>query len=299
MRVFTGSSNRRKTQFPKSVILNKSDINIFKRKKNGKVFQKWNVGDGDVDDIKIEVFDEIVLDDGSPVSKPRQYEKLYGWKDEWNKPADVKKQESWNKYIEFKKDWKNLVPKEKEKKVPIWYKFDPEDEDLGLKNEAHNSLGSVDDWKQMYNFLKKQKWIERDAEQTEDNKNKYTEKSQFVVDCSQLLGIGGEAVVIRKDVRDKVKKDKVKSKDEDQSKNEEKGKSKDKDEDQSKVDRKFEALKIIPIMKHNFENEKYNEMKNRVEARHDKADPEFNKVLMEREKRRKNQSQNENQNRKG
>ena len=107
----------------------------------------------------------------------------------------------------------------------------------------------------------------------------YTLKSEFVVDCSQLLGIGGEAVVIRKDVRDKVKKDG------DQSKNEEEGQSKD--------DRKFEALKIIPIMKHNFESEKLDEMKNRVETRHDKADPEFNRGFMEREKRRKIQTQNE------
>ena len=265
--------------------------------KNG---QEWNVGDGDVDDIKIEVFDEIVLEDGTKKEKPRRYEKQYGWKDEWevNKfyknqdfpPKDAGKKESWEKYKQFISDWKSLVAK---KKVPIWYKFDPEEQDgtFGLQSEAHNSLGSVDDWKKMYDFLKQQKWNERDSEQTEDNKNKYTEKSQFVVDCSQLLGIGGEAVVIRKDVRDKVKKDGDQSKDEDKSKNEEKGRSKD--------DRKFEALKIIPIMKHNFESEKIDEMKNRVEARHDKADPEFNKDLMERVKRRKMQKQNEKQNRKG
>ena len=257
--------------------------------KNG---QELNVGDGDVDDIKIEVFDEIVLKDGTKKQTPRRYEKQYGWKDDWevNKfyenqdfpPKDAGKKESWEKYKQFISDWKSLVAK---KKVPIWYKFDPTDpdEDFGLKSRAHNSLKGVDEWKGMYDFLKKQKWIERDAEQTEDNKNKYTEKSQFVVDCSQLLGIGGEAVVIRKDVREKVKK--VQSEDEDQSKNEEKGQSKD--------DRKFEALKIIPIMKHNFESEKLDEMKNRVEARHDKADPEFNRGFMEREKRRKIQTQNE------
>ena len=248
--------------------------------------QKWIVGDGDVDDIQIEVYDEIVLKDGTIEERPRQYEKLHGWKDEWkvykfyqnpdkkpeDKPEDpeqTKKQESWKKYQDFIKDWKSLVSK---RKVPIWYKFDPvaEDGEFGLTSYAHNSLKNVDEWKVMYDFLKDQKWNERDAEQTEDNKNKYTEKSQFVVDCTQLLGIGGEAVVIRKDVKEKVKTG------EDQS-----------DEDQSNA-REYEALKIIPIMKHNFESKKIDEMKKRVETRHDQADPEFNKEFMERQKQRQN-----------
>ena len=243
--------------------------------------QKWNVGDGvdEVDDIQIEVFDEIDLEDGTTEERPRQYEKLYGWKDEWKtnefyknqKPdsEDTEKLESWNKFQEFVKDWNSLVAK---RKVPIWYKFDPVDPDgeFGLMSSAHNSLKSVDEWKIMYDFLKDQKWNERDAEQTEDKKNKYTEKSQFVVDCTQLLGIGGEAVVIRKDVKEKVEKD------EDQS-----------DEEQPNA-REYEALKIIPIMKHNFESEKIDEMRNRVETRHDKADPEQNPGLKERERQRQN-----------
>ena len=243
--------------------------------------QKWNVGDGvdEVDDIQIEVFDEIDLEDGTTEERPRQYEKLNGWKDEWKtyefyknqkpNPEDTKKLESWNKFQEFVKDWNSLVAK---RKVPIWYKFNPEETDgeFGLMSSAHNSLKSVDEWKIMYDFLKDQKWNERDAEQTEDNKNKYTEKSQFVVDCTQLLGIGGEAVVIRKDVKEKVEKD------EDQS-----------DEEQPNA-REYEALKIIPIMKHNFESEKIDEMRNRVEARHDKADPEQNPGLKERERQRQN-----------
>ena len=243
--------------------------------------QKWNVGDGvdEVDDIQIEVFDEIDLEDGTTEERPRQYEKLYGWKDEWKtnefyknqKPdsEDTEKLESWNKFQEFVKDWNSLVAK---RKVPIWYKFNPEETDgeFGLMSSAHNSLKSVDEWKTMYEFLKKQKWNERDAEQTEDKKNKYTEKSQFVVDCTQLLGIGGEAVVIRKDVKEKVEKDN------DQS-----------DEEKPNA-REYEALKIIPIMKHNFESEKIDEMRNRVEARHDKADPEKNPGLMERERQRQN-----------
>ena len=256
--------------------------------------QKWNVGDGEVDDIQIEVLDEIVLKDGTIGFTPRQYEKQYGWKDEWkkykfyenpdHKPEDVEKHESWDKYKEFIKYWNSLVAK---RKVPIWYKFNPvaADGDFGLNNIAHNSLKSVDEWKIMYDFLKEQKWNERDAEQTEDKKNKYTEKSQFVVDCTQLLGIGGEAVVIRKDVKEKVKKDKDQS-DEDQSVADQSGEDQSVD-DQSNA-REYEALKIIPIMKHNFESEKIDEMINRVETRHDKADPEFNKGFMEKEKQRQN-----------
>ena len=45
--------------------------------------QPWNVGDGEVDDIQIEVFDEIVFEDDTTEERLRQYEKLYGWKDEW------------------------------------------------------------------------------------------------------------------------------------------------------------------------------------------------------------------------
>ena len=246
--------------------------------------REWNVGDGEVDDIKIEVFDEIVLEDGSTEEIPRQYEKLHDWKDEWKeyefyknpnqKPdgEDLKKQESWNKYQDFIKNWKSLVDK---RKVPIWYKFDPEDISGDFCGHlAHNSLKRVNEWNVMYEFLKGEKWLERDAEQTEDKKNKYTEKSQFVVDCTQLLGIGGEAVVIRKDVKEKV------STDEGQSDKNQSG--------EDHPDREYEALKIIPIMKHNFESEKIDEMKNRVETRHDKADPEFNKGYMEREKQRQN-----------
>ena len=252
--------------------------------------REWNVGDGEVDDIQIEVLDEIVLEDGTIGLTPRKYEEEYGWNDEWkeykfyqnpdkkpeDKPEDpeqTKKQESWKKYQDFIKNWKSLVDK---RKVPIWYKFNPvaDDGEFGLNDNDHNSLKSVDEWKVMYDFLKDQKWNERDAEQTEDKKNKYTEKSQFVVDCTQLLGIGGEAVVIRKDVKEKVKKDK------DQSDADQSGKD--------KPDREYEALKIIPIMKHNFESEKIDEMRKRVETRHDKADPEFNKEFMERQKQRQN-----------
>ena len=101
--------------------------------------------------------------------------------------------------------------------------------------------------------------------------NPYEEKSFFVVDCSQLLGIGGEAVVIRKDVAEKVVADKDKDK---------------------PLDRDFEALKIIPMMKHNFENEETLEnMKNRVNDRQEKADIE--KEFNRREERHRQQKQNQ------
>ena len=101
----------------------------------------------------------------------------------------------------------------------------------------------------MFNFLKEQKWNQRKDEKDEKGRNQYEEKSYFVVDCSQLLGIGGEAVVIRKSVQEKVGGVKP-------------------------VDLEYEALKIIPIMKHNFENEKIEEMEKRVTERHKQADIE-------------------------
>jgi hypothetical protein len=83
-----------------------------------------------------------------------------------------------------------------------------------------------------------------------------------VVDCSQLLGIGREAVVIRKDVADKIVQN----------------------EEDKPTDRKFEALKIIPMMQHNFESqEKLEDMKKRVDDRHSKADIETE--LLRRENR--------------
>ena len=251
--------------------------------KNGEdTLVEWNVGDKeDVADIEIAVFEEIlILEDGTTKETPRRYEKQFEWNDEWTsykfdpnqrpEPKDEQKLDSWKNYKKFINEWNSLVAK---RKVPIWYQFDPEKTD---NSEAHKgSMESITEWKVMYDFLKKEKWLERDAEQTEDKKNKYTEKSQFVVDCSQLLGIGGEAVVIRKSVAEKVGKDKDKFK-----------------------DREYEALKIIPMMKHNFESEKLEEMKQRVEDRHNKANPEFNKDFIEREKRRK-LINSENQDRKG
>ena len=234
------------------------------KKDSGKLVQ-WNVGDPN--DAVVDI--EIIVFEDDEMETPRRYEKQFHWNDDWTK-AQNKPSDRPQKYKDFITKWQSSVAK---RKVPIWYQFDPEKTD---NSEAHKgSMESITEWKVMYDFLKKEKWLERDAEQTEDKKNKYTEKSQFVVDCSQLLGIGGEAVVIRKSVAEKVGKDKDKFK-----------------------DREYEALKIIPMMKHNFESEKLEEMKQRVEDRHNKADPEFNKDFIEREKRRK-LINSENQNREG
>ena len=133
-------------------------------------------------------------------------------------------------------------------KVPGWYHFNPEDPEN--PPEHHNKMKEWDET--MFKFLKDQKWKERMAEKDEEGRNQYEEKSLFVVNCSQLLGIGGEAVVIRKAVSEKVGSTPEEQK-----------------------DREYEALKIIPIMKHNFEDEeKVKEMESRVNARHEQADPE-------------------------
>ena len=200
------------------------------------------------------------------MSKERRYEIEHGWEDEWkdkykfhlnpeepskkDQEEDKKKYDSWKRFNDFVKKWPKL---EENAKVPKWYKFDPTAEDGEFYAADHNSLKKMDTT--MFKFLKSKKWEVRDSEQTDDKKNKYVEKSEFVVDCDQLLGIGGEAVVIRKNVADKVRKEKDKK---------------------EPTDPEFEALKIIPMMKHNFESEqRLEDMKKRVDERHDKANIEI------------------------
>ena len=199
-----------------------------------------------VDDIRI-----VVYEDDDMIHE-RLYEKEYGWKDEWvnerfheNIPAetDRSRYDEYEKFLAFKKKWIELKNK---MKVPGWYHFNPSDP----KNRGDNH-NMMKDWDpKMFSFLEKQKWNVRINDQCAQGQ--YQEKSEFVVDCSQLLGIGGEAVVIRKLVAEKVGIN-----------------------IESKHDQKYEALKIIPIMRQNFENEyKLQEMKKKVNAQHDKADPE-------------------------
>ena len=217
----------------------------------------------DIDDIEIVVFEDAEM------TKRRRYEVDFKWEDDWkNKykfhqnPDEPSKEEeekynSWDRYQKFCKEWSKLEGKAK---IPKWYKFDPMDP-FSFQS-GHNSLKAMDST--MFNFLKNKEWKIRDAEQTEDKKNKYTEKAEFVVDCGQLLGIGGEAVVIRKAVAEKVVAEKDKTK---------------------VTDREFEALKIIPMMKHNFESEeRLEEMQKRVNDRQEHADIE--KELMKRKVQR-------------
>ena len=241
-----------------------------------------------VDDIKIVVYED---DD---MKTERRYEKDSKWNDDWsekyefhkysnqqNPKYEDEKLTAWQDYREFVKKWRDL---ESKMKVPKWYKFNPEASDGDFHGAAaHNSLKAMDEI--MFNFLKDKKWEERvDAEEktdenkteenkTEGNKTKYVERSYFVVDCDQLLGIGGEAVVIRKDVADKVVSKKDSEKDSEEDSERTKG-------------MKFEALKIIPMMKHNFESEeRLEEMKQRVDDRQKKADIE--KELMTRNETRR------------
>ena len=232
------------------------DIQIT-NKMNSKTeeFELWKPGQPktDIDDIEIVVFENAEM------TERRRYEVDFKWDDDWidvynfhqnsDEPSkeDPKKHNAWEKYTQFCEDWYKLEAKAK---IPKWYKFDPRDP-FSFQN-GHNSLKAMDPT--MFSFLKSQEWKIRDAEQTKDKKNKYTEKSEFVVDCGQLLGIGGEAVVIRKAVAEKIVKK----------------------EDKTKInDRDFEALKIIPMMKHNFESEeRLEEMQKRVNDRHENADIE-------------------------
>ena len=78
----------------------------------------------------------------------------------------------------------------------------------------------------MFYFLKDQKWMERENEKDEQGRYLYEEKSSFVINCEDLLGIGGEGIVIRKSVSEKRIFDTT---------------------PEEYTDRKYEALKIIPI----------------------------------------------------
>ena len=131
-------------------------------------------------------------------------------------------------------------------------------------------------WKERIEAEEKTDENKTEENKTKENKNSYEERSYFVVDCGQLLGIGGEAGVIRKDVADKV----VSKKSE---KDSEEGSKKDSERPKGMY---FEALKIIPMMKHNFESEeRLKEMEKRVDDRQKNADIE--KELMTRNETRR------------
>ena len=182
-------------------------------------------------DIRITVYED------NEMKKERLYEKEHGWKEEWNDRSLLEPTQK----KEFEKKWADLKQKNK---VPGWYHFDPKNP--GQRPEGHNMMKNWDPT--MFKFLKEKKWNERLSETDQQERNQYKEKSEFVVDCTQLLGIGGEAVVIRKSVKEKV--------------------------GEKPEGLEYEALKIIPLMKHNFEDEKLRELESRVKARHDNVNPE-------------------------
>ena len=153
-----------------------------------------NGEDAEVDDIRIEVYN----DDGSL----RRYELENGWKDKWSKEKNPWKTDK--KFLEFEQHWRELKSK---MKIPGWYGFDPRNP---KKPEKHNLMTgefphqimfhSLREWdNSMFNSLKHQRWFD-----TMTDKNQPVEKSDFVIDCSKLLGIGGEGIVIRKSVMNKM-----------------------------------------------------------------------------------------------
>ena len=76
---------------------------------------------------------------------------------------------------------------------PKWLDYDPSD-------DRYESLKEWDQDKKLYEFLKKKDFSK--CQQPENS----SEKDCFEIDCSQLLGIGGEAVVIRLDKTKKVRR---------------------------------------------------------------------------------------------
>ena len=156
-----------------------------------------------IDDIRIEVYN----DDGTL----RRYELEHGWEDKWS--TEKNPWETDEKFLEFEQHWEKLQNK---MKIPGWYRFDPRNPKNPEK--GHNLMKEWDS--SMFDSLKSQKWYDRVAD-----KNHSVEKSDFVIDCGNLLGIGGEGIVIRKSVTKRIRPP-------------------------VKVDQEdaFEALKIIPIM---------------------------------------------------
>ena len=198
-------------------------------------------------DIKIEIYGH----DGSL----RRYEIEYGWRDEWStktyewKIGNIHKSQcicqidetiykqalkefdnstgprpekliEYENYSKFTKKWAKLV---KKMKIPGWYRFNPRTPDKPL--QGHNMMKEWD--KPMFDYLKEKRWFDKEIKNS-NTQNDFAEKSQFFIDCSKLLGIGGEGIVIRKPIVEKI------GPPTDKQKNEE-----------------FEALKIMPIVNPN------------------------------------------------
>ena len=201
---------------------------IYKKAKfDSEENEKWtppktNQYGDDIEDRKPVVDIEIVVYKDNDMKIPRRYELEHGWKDEWIKQGicDFQREpiSAYKAYEDFKKKW---VKMQKKMKVPNWYLFDPEHPTV-ITND-HNMMKKWDE--KMFNFLKDQKWTEKISERDAGG-FRYEEKAEFVVDCSQLLGIGGEGILIRKSITERVTNRLFYEK---------------------PSDRKYDALKIIPL----------------------------------------------------
>ena len=245
--IFRHVENPRIEEFSQQKYIGKVRFRKICKKYAGPDYEQWKPpkksGNGNdieerksVDDIEIVVFE----DDDMRI--PRRYELEHGWEDKWieqgicyleqapsKRNAEIYR--SFKDFEAFKQKWNDL---KKKIKVPSWYCFNPES-----PSNPHNDHNMMKNWdNKMFDFLKEQKWMKRIPSVDCFGNYQYEEKSEFVVDSSQLLGIGGEGIVIQKAKAERVGKI-----------------------PESQINREFEALKIIPIMTQNSEDAELFNMK--------------------------------------
>ena len=138
---------------------------------------------------------------------------------------DLETLEEYNEFTKFNIKWNKL---EKNNLIPGWYKFNPR---KPLKPSDHQ--GMMKKWNfALFDFLKDQTWNKSQIDS--HGRRKYIEQSYFVVDCNQLLGMGGEGIVIRKKSTDLFDRTATEQNDEE-----------------------YKAVKIVPIMKHKFKDDDF------------------------------------------
>ena len=166
----------------------------------------------------------------------RRYEQQYGWQDKWYDDILMLRKKEFNssifneydKFLDFEKKWNEAKEK---KEVPVWYYFNP-------RNPVFNENGrhTIKDWdSSMFNILIDKQWYEKTTEENICDRKTLKETSELVVDCNQLLGIGGEGLVIKRSIAQKIKQVKrIKRFKADET--------------------KYEALKVIPLTAENFDS---------------------------------------------